>query len=282
MPPPFFVLLAENPGGGCAAPLEGAIFFGSLLSGFFAAVDGIALTLGEGAAEGVAEGDVAADEAGGASFFSHAKRTKSSGRARARTMVRVYHAATGSFTASASPGTGRAMRLSTPRLDLVAANSALIAAELADAQSLAAPLSAVVPADWPPGELDRPALEFFAARYAEEGEAAIGWYHWYAIVRAAPATLVGGAGYFGPPKDGRVEIGYSVVAAAQRRGYATEIVEALVARAFEHGVDEVVAHTTDANVASTRVLARCAFLREGPSPADPTIVRHVRRRPMEP
>lgn len=169
------------------------------------------------------------------------------------------------------------VRLSTPRLDLVAATPALIAAELADAKSLAAPLSAAVPADWPPGELDRGALEFFAARYAEEGEAAIGWYHWYAVVRTAPSVLVAGAGYFGPPKEGRVEIGYSVVASAQRRGYATEIVEALVARAFAHGVEAVVAHTTDDNVASTRVLARCGFLREGPG-QDPTTVRHVRHR----
>lgn len=168
------------------------------------------------------------------------------------------------------------MRLTTPRLDLVAATSALVAAELADARSLAAPLSAIVPLDWPPGELDRGALEFFAARYAEEGDRAVGWYHWYAIERAT-ATLVGGAGYYGPPAEGRVEIGYSVVTSAQRQGYATEIVEALVARAFAHGVEEVVAHTMDSNVASTRVLGRCAFVREGPTPADPTVVRHVRR-----
>ncbi|MBK7401986.1 MAG: GNAT family N-acetyltransferase [Myxococcales bacterium] len=170
------------------------------------------------------------------------------------------------------------MRLSTRRLELVAATPALIASDLADARSLTTALSATVPADWPPGEIDRAALEFFAARYAEEGEAAIGWYHWYAIVRAAPATLVAGAGYYGPPKEGRVEIGYSVVASAQRRGYATEIVEALVAHAFACGAHEVVAHTMETNAASTRVLARCGFVREGSSPTDPTIVRHIRRR----
>ena len=94
------------------------------------------------------------------------------------------------------------MRIPTPRLDLVAATPALIAAELVDPQSLGASLSAVVPPDWPPGELDRAALEFVAARYEAEGEAAVGGYHWYAIARATPATVIGGAGYCGPPAQG--------------------------------------------------------------------------------
>lgn len=159
------------------------------------------------------------------------------------------------------------MRLSTSRLDLVAATPALLAVELADARSLAGPLGAIVPDDWPPGELDRGALEHFAARYAAEGEAALGWYHWYVIARAEPATLVAGAGFHGPPAQGRVELGYSVVASAQGRGYATELVEALVAHAFTHEVDEIVARTTDENVASTRTLLRCGFVR---APGEPS------------
>ena len=40
--------------------------------------------------------------------------------------------------------------------------------------------------------------------------------------------LVAAGGYFGPPAGGSVEIGYSVIPEARERGYATELVEALV------------------------------------------------------
>jgi ribosomal-protein-alanine N-acetyltransferase len=57
-------------------------------------------------------------------------------------------------------------------------------------------------------------------------------------------SLVAGAGFLGPPVDGVVEIGYSVVPATRGRGYATEIVQALVSYAFEHEtVTEIIAHT---------------------------------------
>ena len=70
-------------------------------------------------------------------------------------------------------------------------------------------------------------------------------------------ALIAGAGFFGPPKDGRVEIGYSVAAAARGRGYATEIVTELCTFAFSHeDVHTVVAHTSLDNVASWRVLLR--------------------------
>jgi len=62
--------------------------------------------------------------------------------------------------------------------------------------------------------------------------------------------------------------------AARRRGYATEVVSALVARAFEHGVvNEVVAHTSDENFVSIQVLLRCRFSRVGPG-SEPASVQY--------
>ena len=47
-------------------------------------------------------------------------------------------------------------------------------------------------------------------------------------------------------------------------GYATEIVDGLVGRAFEEpSVQVVIAHAVDSNEASTRVLLRCGFRRVG-------------------
>jgi len=81
----------------------------------------------------------------------------------------------------------------------------------------------------------------------------------------SPRTLVGAGGYFGPPDaEGTVEIGYSVLPEWQRRGYASEMVQALLDHAFTFAnIKRVIAHTTAANPASISVLLRCGFHAEG-------------------
>src|SRR3954471_22482860 len=154
--------------------------------------------------------------------------------------------------------------IDTPRLTLVAGTARLHAAELEDATALGPLLGAEVPADWPPadGEYDRDAIGFFL-RQLTEAPAVVGWHSFYVVTRAEPGSrgrLVASAGYFGPPDErGAVEIGYTVVAEHRGRGYATEAVGALVARAFERGAVRVVAHTRPDNLPSIAVLTRCRF-----------------------
>jgi ribosomal-protein-alanine N-acetyltransferase len=153
--------------------------------------------------------------------------------------------------------------IASPRLELVPATVALLDAELESASTLASLLDAQVPEGWPPGEYDRPAIEFFRARLAESPDAA-GWYGWYALLRGAGGqarTVVGAGGFFGPPDaDGLVEIGCSIVPAFEKRGLATELVRALVSRAFETGrVRTIIAHTRPDNAGSVKVLERCGF-----------------------
>ena len=171
--------------------------------------------------------------------------------------------------------------IKTSRLDLVAATLEHVEAEFQSRAALGSLLGADVPPDWPPGEHDRAAQEFFRGRLAALGPSIVGWLTWYAVTRTpagARGTLVAGAGFLGPPASGSVEIGYSVVPAARGRGYATEAVSALVAFAFEHAeVDEVVAHTSDDNPASSRVLLRCGFQRFGPG-TEPGSVEYRRGR----
>lgn len=156
------------------------------------------------------------------------------------------------------------IRMSTKRLELIAATEKHLCAELESPERMAAMLGARVSPEWPPGEYDRGAQEFFRQRMAEGGEAVTGWYVWYAVRRAEagrPPALVGAGGYFGPPgQDGVVEIGFSVTRSERRMGYATEMVSALVERALTDGrVRTVRAHTTPENVAACRVLEKCGF-----------------------
>lgn len=85
-----------------------------------------------------------------------------------------------------------------------------------------------------------------------------------AIVDRELGIAVGNMGTHGLPAGGRVEVGYSIAAAFERSGYATEMLrsftEALLARG---DVSEVVAETLADNVASMRVLEKAGYVRSG-------------------
>jgi ribosomal-protein-alanine N-acetyltransferase len=148
-------------------------------------------------------------------------------------------------------------------------------------QQLAEMLAAVIPVSWPPGQYDDNAMRFFRSRLVAEGPRAIGWYGWYAVLRAServPPILVASGGYMGPPADGRVEIGYSVVPEWRGRGIATELIAALAARALATpGISRVVAHVATDNVPSQRALLRAGFVFCGDTVDPPLMCRFERR-----
>ena len=157
-------------------------------------------------------------------------------------------------------------KLSTDRLELVAATLEHASAELESPELLGSMLVAQVGSGWPPGEYDRQAQEYFRDKLREGGPAVVGWYAWYVVLRndcLPESVLVGAAGFCGPPNDGgEVEIGFSILSAWEGRGYATEAVKALVPHAFtESRVRRVIAHTTLQNLASQRVLEKSGFKR---------------------
>jgi len=158
--------------------------------------------------------------------------------------------------------------LHSDRLSLIASTLAHVRTELESPAELTTLLGAVVSTEWPTGEYDRDAMEFFRERLEEGGAEVEGWYGWYAVRPAdseSPRALVGAGGYFGPPdKEGTVEIGYSVLPEWQRRGYASEIVRMLVEHAFMFpSVERIIAHTTEENPASIAVLLRSGFQAAG-------------------
>jgi ribosomal-protein-alanine N-acetyltransferase len=152
--------------------------------------------------------------------------------------------------------------LGTPRLELVACSEALLHADPHPAR-LAAALGTRVPADWPPDLFDDDARAWTLARVREAPEHE-GWWFYYLLRRAEPPErpeLVGIAGYKGPPsEDGTVEVGYGVVTAYRRAGYASEATGALIERAFAFPeVRRVIAETYPELVASIGVLQKHGF-----------------------
>jgi [ribosomal protein S5]-alanine N-acetyltransferase len=167
----------------------------------------------------------------------------------------------------------------TPRLQMVEADGALLRAELAGADALARILDCTVPSQWPPEHYDENAVRWALAA-EEKLTLDAPWRTHYLVCPGEPATLIGICGFKGPPGDGgRAEIGYSVLAAFQRRGYATEAVAALLRLAYRHGAREVIGETLPELVASQRVLEKCRFAYVGAG-SEAGVIRY-RHRPAQ-
>ncbi len=163
----------------------------------------------------------------------------------------------------------------TERLELVPATPATTRAALEGAHVLGASLGAVVPPTWPPEYLDAPALEFTLKRLSQ-GVQQEGWWLHFVILPNGPTgrTLIGSAGYKGPPQNGTVEVGYGIVSDHRRRGYASELTRGLVAHAFEHeDVQRVIAETLPELTPSIGVLTKCGFRLIGEG-SEPGVIRY--------
>jgi len=93
--------------------------------------------------------------------------------------------------------------------------------------------------------------------------------------------LVGGVGLFPLNWEGpEIELAYHVVPSAWGRGYATEAAEALLAVAWEAGLDHVVAVAMPGNVASRRVMEKLGMSFQGSTRyRDFDVVRYSLERP---
>lgn len=157
------------------------------------------------------------------------------------------------------------MIIETTRLTLIPASVALARAEIGDRDEFVRLLGASVPDNWPP-ETAADALPLFLS-WLEAAPDRVGWFGWYALATgdgSGVPVLVGSGGFLGPPQDGTIQIGYSVLTQFQRRGYATEMVGGLVRWAMgQPGVTRIVAETEWANPASVHVLSKAGFVPAG-------------------
>lgn len=168
------------------------------------------------------------------------------------------------------PITKIAQSFSCRRLILTAATHEHIEAELKGPESLSQLLKAEVAAEWPPGQYDRGAQEFFRDRLQEGNQTALGWYLWYAVLpenASCRSVLIGAGGFLGPPdENGMVEIGFSVLRQWENQGLATEMAGGLVSWAFLHKhVTSITAHTELSNIACCKVLEKIGFVKTNKS-----------------
>lgn len=85
------------------------------------------------------------------------------------------------------------------------------------------------------------------------------------VLRDPEQTVIGHIGFHGPPRSrGEVEVGYTVLPAYRRRGYATEAVLALFDwAATKHGVTRFVASVSPTNGPSLGLVMKLGFVQVG-------------------
>ncbi|WP_321495335.1 GNAT family N-acetyltransferase [uncultured Desulfobacter sp.] len=157
------------------------------------------------------------------------------------------------------------MIIETNQLTLIPATAELARAEVNNGCEFARLLGASVPKNWPPESLTD-ALPLLL-KWIEAAPEKVGWFSWYALAQADgqfPPILIGGCGFFGPPCNGAVQLGYSVLSEFQCQGFATEMVRGIVKWAMaQPTVVRIIAETEWENPASVRVLEKVGFTATG-------------------
>jgi [ribosomal protein S5]-alanine N-acetyltransferase len=161
------------------------------------------------------------------------------------------------------------LEIRTARLTLIAATPRHLQAELVSNAAFQTAIGCTVPDSWPPELYDHDAINWTLRMLASVPDMQR-WAMHYVIEGAHGGTVVGTAGFKGPPDEtGTVEIGYGILQEYRRKGYATEAARALIETAFADArVTTVIAETLPHLTASIGVMQNCGltFLGEGSEP----------------
>ncbi len=148
----------------------------------------------------------------------------------------------------------------TARLSLVSLGADDLDALASGVRELA---GVTTPAGWPsdtPGEVEM--LGFFAGRIRAAPELAM--WRIRLMVHTASRTMVGHIGFHDAPEDGRLELGYTVLAPHRRLGYASEAIVGLMdAAAADHDVHRFRLAIAPSNAPSLALAERLGFTRAG-------------------
>lgn len=151
------------------------------------------------------------------------------------------------------------IEVNTERLRLIAADKRMAEFEIKNRNYLSKYLTLAIPEDWPPPLNDENSLKWFLD-FLKRNPAGAGWGMWY-FSHKEDKTLIGNGGFKGfPDNRGDVELGYSILPAYQKKGYATEAVSGLINWAFSNDkVQRIIADTLPELQASINVLQKSGF-----------------------
>lgn len=158
------------------------------------------------------------------------------------------------------------LSVQTSRLTLLACTAPIARAAYRGRRNLEALLGVRVDRDWPGVE-----IRGFLPVYARQVEAApglVGWGVWL-VIQTLDQEVIGDIGFKGRPNaSGSVDIGYGIVPARRRQGYAYEAAVGLRDWAFtQPGVEHLTGDCWPYNTASARILEKlgmhCLGLSDG-------------------
>ena len=129
-----------------------------------------------------------------------------------------------------------------------------------------------LPSGWSyPDEYPLPDTKDGAGLYLRHG---VRDYGFHFVVRREDELVIGEIGFVAPPRGGAVTIGYAIVPAARRQGYATEAIVAVTEWSLaQPEVAQVRAQTLPDNEASIRALLRAGFAEDEPGARTRRFVR---------
>ena len=141
---------------------------------------------------------------------------------------------------------------------------------------IACATGARVPESWPVEHYDQEMLDFTRASLAKDPEEE--FLARYIVVREPEPVVAGMVGAMAPDAGGRIMIGYSVLPEMQRRGYASEALEAVIAWAFARPEVRIVAGETYPHlIPSIRTMEHCGFRFAGAGSGEGIIRYELRR-----
>ncbi|GAB20574.1 putative acetyltransferase [Gordonia effusa NBRC 100432] len=139
---------------------------------------------------------------------------------------------------------------------LIPARRDLLEALISDPRSFERLVGSPIPAGWPefPESVEHTLTSLRSAPTSATSE-----WTMHLFTETATGALIGSGGYYGPPVDGVVEIGYEIAPEFRGRGLATHAAAALIQKAADAGVTQIKAHTLAGPNPSTGVLNALGF-----------------------
>ncbi len=153
----------------------------------------------------------------------------------------------------------------TARLALIAVTPETLRFERAADGQLGGLIRCAIPANWPPVDWEPHVFEMLLAQF-ERDPAQVGWHRYVGFMQPdGSRLLIGSIGAFWrDASPAECEIGYTILPPYERRGLATEAVQALISHLRGEGrLTSVVAHTFPRLVGSIRVMEKCGMAPDG-------------------